>query len=951
MARFVVTSSNSYGAVLAWGEQSDYQIATPSRPAARALQVQPQNLNRFARKALELRGKTIAPKLIAQRLFHQVVKDVAQSVDSLGTARAWLPGVRALLKSCPNLEGVTASSSQTAQLFEVAKVYQIALGKRGLIDGADLYWHAANSPMSPQKVLIYGYVQPRPDELAWINALAAEDSVLFLPLADSPLFADSQVAVDGLVAQGWQVVGEEVGARSQGFGGDENIVVTAAQTPGILAIGESLSQIFCGASDQTSDGETRSQGSSRDGGGAAKAGQTSGTSRNGISKTAPPPAIAYAYSTLEAEVRGTLAQVKTLLNNGTSARDIAIIARDEVAYGPKLIAIAWEYGVPLRALYQTPLLTTRLGAWLALLVEVIDTKFPFEGTARLLSHPLASNPDRDFWATARRQHPQGFTAWKSLAQEQLELDLDFLSQINQARRRDTWVELWQRSLGHFDLRRRCARWARESLAFNTVSGALGELAKPETEILSWGEFRQEWRDLLDSLTVPAQPGRGGVELHSPRSVVGARYAHLFIVGMAEGILPAPISNDPLLDFFERQQLRQQGAMLPSAAELARREALDTYFLLQTVTGSVVFSYAELEGRKERLPSPYLKQFGLNLSEPPAPTIASPEEHRRTLLRHSLQSLEVEDPVLLAAIHAYTVEQCRESHHSANEYDGVIGIPFHEADWPFSVSQLRNLGQCPFKWFANKLLKLGPPEETDDDLNPSQIGQLYHRTLELVLAQWCDASEQALIDPDFFTDPLNAAFSQAEREILPPNLPAWRLRREEHLRILALALQDPSFLPAGAMPVLLEQDFEGEWHGLKVRGRIDRIDRTPEGFVLIDYKTGKSRPTGIQDQNGKASIDLQLLLYREAAGPALFPDETITDAYYYSIRGRQKIALPSKAPQPELPAAIERCKAHLEAGHYPVQPDAERKACTYCDFDALCRQGDRLSRKEMTRGID
>ena len=368
MARFVVTSSNSYGAVLAWGEQSDYQIATPSRPAARALQVQPQNLNRFARKALELRGKTIAPKLIAQRLFHQVVKDVAQSVDSLGTARAWLPGVRALLKSCSNLEGVTASSSQTAQLFEVAKVYQMALGKRGLIDGADLYWHAANSPMSPQKVLIYGYVQPRPDELAWINALAAEDSVLFLPLADSPLFADSQVAVDGLVAQGWQVVGEEVGARSQGFGGDENIVVTAAQTPGILAIGESLSQIFCGASDQTSDGETRSQGSSRDGGGAAKAGQTSGTSRNGISPTAPPPAIAYAYSTLEAEVRGTLAQVKTLLNNGTPARDIAIIARDEVAYGPKLIAIAWEYGVPLRALYQTPLLTTRLGAWLALLV-------------------------------------------------------------------------------------------------------------------------------------------------------------------------------------------------------------------------------------------------------------------------------------------------------------------------------------------------------------------------------------------------------------------------------------------------------------------------------------------------------------------------------------------------------------------------------------------------------
>jgi ATP-dependent helicase/DNAse subunit B len=904
-------------------------------------------LHRLARKAIELTGKTIAPDLMAQRLFRQVVQEVAQPVDALGTARAWWPGAKSLLKSGPNLDAATSASGQTAQLFEVAKVYQRTLGERGLIDGSDLYWHAAQSKASPQKVLIYGYFQPRPDELAWINALAAEDSVLFLPVADSPLFADSQVAVDWLVAQGWQVVGE-AGAQSQDTGQDSGIAAQAVRNAENIALGESLSQRFCGAKDRFS--------SDKQGQGLHRA-QTPHRSES---------AIAYAYSTLEAEVRGTLAKVKALLNNGTPARDIAIIARDEVAYGPRLIDIAWEYGVPLRALYQTPLLTTRLGAWLNLLVEVIDTKFPFEGTARLLSHPLASNPDRDFWAAARRQHPQGFAAWEKLAQEQLELNLDLLAQIRQSHSREDWVDLWQRILGRFDLRRRCARWARESLAFNTVNNALGELAKPETEVLTWGEFRQELRDLLDRLTVPAQPGRGGVELHSPRSVVGARYAHLFVVGMAEGILPAPISNDPLLDFFERQQLRQQGIVLPSAAEMARREALDTYFLLQTVTDSVVFSYAQLEGRQERLPSPYLKPLGLTLSEPPAPAIASPEEHRRAILRHHLQTrhlqtvapqtvdlqgLEADDSVLPAAIHAYAVEQGRESHHPANEYDGVIGIPFDKADWPFSVSQLQNLGQCPFKWFANKLLKLGPPEDIDDDLSPSQIGQLYHRVLELVLAEGSEDPARSLADPERFSSLLNAAFSQAERDILPPNLPAWTLRREEHLRILALALQDPNFLPPGAMPVLLEQDFEGEWHGLKVRGRIDRIDRTETGLVLIDYKTGKSRPTGIKDHNGKACIDLQLPLYQEAAGPALFPHEDIAAAYYYSIRGRQKMALSSKASQGDLTAAIDRCKAHLATGHYPVQPDTDRKACAYCDFDALCRQGDRLSRKEMTHGID
>ncbi|MGB6017325.1 MAG: PD-(D/E)XK nuclease family protein, partial [Nodosilinea sp.] len=787
------------------------------------------------------------------------------------------------------------------------------------------YWHAAESKMPPQQVLIYGYFQPRPDELAWINALAAEDSVLFLPIAESPLFADSQASVDWLVEQGWQVMGE-LDARSQGSSGGEDVDAKSEQNPGIFAIGESLSQVFCGVRDQVSSGELGQ-------------GQQNGAQKPGLSGAT----TAYAYSTLESEVRGTLAQVKALLNDGTLTRDMAIVARDEVAYGPKLIDIAWEYGVPLRVLYQTPLLSTRLGTWLNLLVDVLDAKFPFEGTARLLSHALASNPDRDFWATARREHPQGFAAWKTLAQDHLDLDLDLLAQINQARRRDTWVDLWQRILGRFDLRHRCARWARESLAFNTFRSALGELAEPEEEILSWGEFRQELRDLLDSLTVPAQPGRGGVELHSPRSVVGARYTHLFVIGMAEGVLPAPISNDPLLDFFERQQLRHQGVMLPSAAEMARREALNVYFLLQTVTTAVVFSYPQLEGRKELLPSPYLAQLGLKPGEPTAAAIASPEEHRRTILRHSSSN---EDAVLLAAVHAYAVEQHRESSAAANEYDGVIGIPFDYGDWPFSVSQLRNLGQCPFNWFANKLLKLGPPEEIDDDLGPSQIGQLYHRVLELVLTRWGEHPERSVGDPAM----LHEAFAIAERELIPPTLAAWTLRREEHLRVLALALQDPNFLPTGAEPVLLEGDFEGKWHGLKVRGRIDRIDRTDAGLVLIDYKTGKSRPTGIKDQTGKACIDLQLPLYREAAGPARF-DEPVADAYYYSIRGRQKIARSSKAPQHELPAAIERCKTHLESGHYPVQPDSERKACTYCDFDALCRQGDRLSRKEITHGTD
>ncbi|MDB9524744.1 hypothetical protein PN498_01975 [Oscillatoria sp. CS-180] len=377
--------------------------------------------------------------------------------------------------------------------MQVAQAFQQALYKERLIDLSELYWRAIELSPAPQKILAYGYFQPRRDELAWMNEIAAPDSVLFLPAPAAPRFQDVQQSVEWLVEQGWEVVAEE----------SKQVV-----------IGVHLSQVFIGDS-------------SRDSGNVAG-------SAHSIK--------AYSYSTFDAEMRGTLAQVKALLNAGTPARDIAIIARDEAAYGPQLIDIAWEYGVPLRALYDTPLLSARLGAWLSLLIEVIDTGWPFEATAKLLSHPLCSNPDKDFWATVRVKHPVGFAAWQAIAQKHLDIDLTAFASIKRDRKSETWVNWWYDRFKSFDLRKRCARWSRESIAFNTLYRGLVELAKSGSEPLSWPEFCRELLDLLEVLMVPAQPGRGGVELHKPTSVVGARYAHLFVLGMAEGVLPATVRS-------------------------------------------------------------------------------------------------------------------------------------------------------------------------------------------------------------------------------------------------------------------------------------------------------------------------------------------------------------------------------------------------------------------------
>lgn len=918
-------------------------VYTPSRRALRALQaVLPANTMQrslwdAARKRVQETDWRIATALTAQTVLRRVLQQQLGREDVAGEARTWGGTVTALLQSGALSEErlePESLSRREARLVAVALAYRQALHAQTLLAQGELFGWAAAHPPTPHPVLIYGYPQPRRDELAWIDAMAGAGSVLYVPCVAGevgdvndlgqtndghPLFADVRATVAWLMERGWQV---------------EQCPAVAERALWAQFLGLNSSQVS-GTNSAESGADARSQ--------------------SRFPATAP-TVQAHSYRSLIEEVRGTLAQVKALLAEGVLARDIALVARDERAYGPELMDRAWEYGVPLQVLYDEPFLSTRLGGWLTQLLAVLAANFPYMPSRQLLGHPLAGGPvgregAATFWA-AMKTRPQGWADWQAVAEAHLDLDLSALGQLKARRRRDTWVEWWQQRLGDFGLERRCARWAREMLAFNTLRRGLTALSYGEADLLSWPEFRTELEDLLALLTVPAQPGRGGVELHGPASVMGARYRHVFVVGMAEGMLPAPVTNDPVLDFYARRKLAERGMALPLAAELARREELTFAHLLTTATETLTLSYPRLVAGKPQLASAYFARLGLAPGEPPAMAPASDEELRRILLRQpeGAATPSPKDPVLRQARHAQAVEQYRESAASADEYDGHLGPEFAivPEDWTFSASQFTSLGQCPFRWFAQQVLGLRALPEEDTDLSPSLRGQLYHRVVQR-LVEAVQAGDGALNDPAL----LRRLWLAAEQEIGVPDLPTWAVQREEHLHHLGWAVQQEGFWPPGAEPVQMEYPFEGQWLGLRVTGRVDRVDRTATGLELIDYKTGKAAPKGIKDASGKMRFDVQLPLYQAAGLPPGMTGAVATTRYYSLKTGQDlKPSNPkSKTDESTLEQAIERCGDHLRQGHYPVQPDKARDACTYCDFAALCRRGDRLSRKENGHGPD
>jgi len=129
------------------------------------------------------------------------------------------------------------------------------------------------------------------------------------------------------------------------------------------------------------------------------------------------------------------------------------------------------------------------------------------------------------------------------------------------------------------------------------------------------------------------------------------------------------------------------------------------------------------------------------------------------------------------------------------------------------------------------------------------------------------------------------------------------------------------------PVWLERKFDIRIGPHYVRGRVDRVDRLPDGsHELIDYKTGERK------SEADLENDLQLALYRLAAREA-WEIEAATGSYYY-VLDADKVAAPTKPDDAE---RVERTV--LEVGEGVLSQDFEPRpsptTCGWCDYRLVC----------------
>jgi superfamily I DNA/RNA helicase/RecB family exonuclease len=129
------------------------------------------------------------------------------------------------------------------------------------------------------------------------------------------------------------------------------------------------------------------------------------------------------------------------------------------------------------------------------------------------------------------------------------------------------------------------------------------------------------------------------------------------------------------------------------------------------------------------------------------------------------------------------------------------------------------------------------------------------------------------------------------------------------------------------PVWLERAFAFGIGPHQLRGRIDRVDRLPEGgYELIDYKTGK--PSVAPELAG----DLQLALYRLGARESWRIDAD-AGSYWYVLED-EKVSVPGAPDDRE---RVERTVLEVAEGiqAQDFEPRPSYEICSWCDYRLIC----------------
>ncbi len=502
--------------------------------------------------------------------------------------------------------------------------------------------------------------------------------------------------------------------------------------------------------------------------------------------------------------------------------------------------------------------------------------------------------------------------------------------------------------------------------------------------------------VLERARVPSEAGdRHGVQVLDAMDARGVPFRALFVLGLNEKVFPRSVQEDPFLRDADRAVLaRDLGFKIPCKLEGFDEERLLFALLLRSARERVVLSYqrADRDGRA-MVPSGYLAELKPHVgeselritrrptgrwTEPPFAqrpsdcAVLTPREAGLLMILQggvssSLTSvLRLHQPPELFAHGLAAVAALDSMKPALTPHDGMVGVA--RAHWRMlerhgvSPTALERYAQCPFKYFADKVLRLEPLETPESVLVPDARarGTLCHAILRRFYQQLTE--HKVALDQVTSSD-IDACLAAAAEEAFthfeatePIGYPLlWSLVKEDLTRLVRTFIENDlqELRASGYRPILFEVAVTGSFGAtlpdtlshVPIRGRLDRVDvRRDNGQAhvrIVDYKYTESRGPKLEDRDlATAALRgkrLQPPLYLLAATGVLKEEPAVADeaafyflAPYWPHGPVVRTGLAAVCGEGTVRVILEG----VRHGRFFILPG---EYCDYCEFSSACRR--------------
>jgi superfamily I DNA/RNA helicase len=423
------------------------------------------------------------------------------------------------------------------------------------------------------------------------------------------------------------------------------------------------------------------------------------------------------------------------------------------------------------------------------------------------------------------------------------------------------------------------------------------------------------------MDIPYSSELEAVKIMTIQQSKGSIFKHVYMVDMTEDNFPRPFFENPLLTSYELKQLGIEPVNDIDAQYLSEKRLFD---IAQTRASeeTVYCSYNTNNDNSPTYVSPFIRELELDsvYNEITNAILDETDLFVKLVGDNYNTSAEGFDGLFNDDL----TEKLKRiqfiiSHNENSVMDTVTeGIPKI-----FSASALETFKDCPEKYFLKQIVKLKEP------VSPHAfLGKAVHKILQLFHGTHDENSGS----DDYGNGDINKIVNKVWIE-----MDFYSRFEKRNLYLITKRMVD-NYLKyiSGKIPDVtgVEEDFEFKFCGIKLRGRIDRIDKLEYGCEnVVDYKTGKNSKMekGLLSEikNGK---NFQIPVYRWARDAACI-------SIYWLRKEKGKMEAAIDFTKPENIEVLNAAEQNLIDTVETIRSGifhAEGENCRMCYFSPICR---------------